>query len=347
MVFKMIDKLDQISPERDLDLLFLPLHRRVDSMWGAEFVFPLRLGTSVSTFGCRFSAVCGTIDQYSKHKLEEYGNRVIPLLRNDQYLTNRYGKSNIFYNLSFYTGILNYSRKLIKRKTIIHHAFPLGHGRGFNPAFLLNGNNPKVLGPLLYQPDNDIEVTQLVRQGMKSEPITLKYPLIFKKMYEKTIAKSDLIIFDSESTRAQICNEIEPVFDKNHLILHSCGLEVKELLPNNPAKVSMFEGLRYAVITYLRPRKRVDTVLRALSLYDGSDVHLDIIGDGPSSFYLKQLTHQLRIENRVNFIGAVNHAETVKYFMSHDSVIHLDQVPHLVNSTSQEAHQFLVCIAEK
>ena len=336
IVFKMKDKLNQIDPERDLDLLFLPLHRRIDSTWGAEFVFPLRLGMPVSTIGCGFSAVCGTIYQYSKHKLEEYGNRVIPLLSNDQYLTNRKEKSDIFYDLSFYTGILKYSRKLIKRKTIIHHAFPLGHGSGFNPVFLLNGNNPKVLGPLLYQPDNGIETTQVVRQGIGSESTTLKSPFILKKMYEKTIAKSDLIIFDSESTRAQTCNEMENVFDKNYLILPSCGLEVKEILSSNPARISMAD-LRYAVITHLRPRKRVDTVLRALSLYEGEDVHLDIIGDGPSSFYLKQLAHQLRVENRVNFIGAVSHSETAKYFWSHDAVIHLDQVPHLVNSTSQEA----------
>jgi glycosyltransferase involved in cell wall biosynthesis len=336
-VFRVINKLYEINPERNLDLLFLPLHRKIASTLGAEFVFPLRLGMSVSTVGCRFSAVCGTIDQYSKRKLEEYGNQIIPLLGNDQYLTNRKEKSDIFYDISFYTGILNYSRKLIKRKTIIHHAFPLGHGTGFNPAFLLNGNNPKVLGPLLYQPDNGIETAQYVRQGMGSKSATLNYLFIFKKMYEKTIAKSDLIIFDSESTRAQTCNVMENVFDKNYLILPSCGLEVKELLPDNPARVSMDENLRYAVITYLRPRKRVDTVMRALSLYEWRDIHIDIIGDGPSLYYLKRLAKQLLVLDRVNFIGSVKHSETAKYFRSHDAVIHLDQVPHLVNSTSQEA----------
>lgn len=324
---------------QDIDVLFLPLHRLIDSNYGGEFIFPLRLAISVIKAGIHFSAVCGTIDSYSREIVEKSGNTVISFFREDPYLKNKRGRSSLMNDFLFYLKILRSSRVPTANRVILHHAFPLGYEKGFNPRFLLEHSHPKVLGPLLFVPDPKIESRNYTKQNI--EPVlrlgqnTISSS-IFKRLYYKTISTTDVIIFDSSSTRRFISDKVPETQDKDFLILPSCGIEVTKRLVINASHLNS-ESLKIGIITYLRPRKRVDTVLKALNLCKTHDINLDIVGDGPSVNYLKGLVNVLQLSDRVRFLGKVDHSSINEAFDKYDLIVHLDQVPHLVNSTTQEA----------
>lgn len=321
----------------NFDILFLPLHRKIDSSWGGEFIFPLRLGVSISKMGGTFKAVCGTIDKNSKVILEGYGNKIIPILKNDRYITNRSGRTDVFYDAAFYIKLLFKGKRNISNNTIVHHAFPLGQGRGFNPFFIFDRKIPKVIGPLLYRADSALEATNPQAFDINLIGANNKHVPVFSEMYRKTVLNADLIIFDSNLTREQVIGNIENSSEKDFLILPSCGMNVVKD-KKFPEKCNAPDSdLLFAIITYLVPRKRVDTVLKALKLFPEKNIRIDVIGDGPNRQYLEEMAKQLRINDRVRFIGANEHTKVEKVFGRYDAIIHLDQVPHLVNSTSQEA----------
>lgn len=86
-----------------------------------------------------------------------------------------------------------------------------------------------------------------------------------------------------------------------------------EVLPN-PVDTELFSpqrgGSRPRIVTTARlaPVKRLDVLLRAVAdmVAAGSDVCLDVIGDGPSRASLVQLAHHIGIARRVTFHGWVD-----------------------------------------
>lgn len=66
-----------------------------------------------------------------------------------------------------------------------------------------------------------------------------------------------------------------------------------------------FPPLRILSVALFNPRKRLDTVIRALDLLvkRGVDVVLDLGGDGPQMGELRALAHNLGVGERVRFLG--------------------------------------------
>ena len=336
----------KIDSSADYELVFLPLHRLIDSSWGGEFVMPLNLGLSLTSVGVRFTAFCGTVDTFSKLALEERGNTVIQLMQEDRYLLHN--KRSMLRDIEFYWKLFNASSKITDRNTIVHHAFPLGYRSGFNPAFLRGIKNPKVIGPLLFQPNAGIEDEEAVDQGILPIVSKNKRKTILPYLYDKTLLESDIIIFDSAKTRLQLYATNPEIQDKEFFIMPSPGLEIQGKSQDSNRLYNRGDKLRAGIITHLRPRKRVDTVLRALKLADSSFLELDIYGDGPSKSYLEKLCTDLDLKN-VHFRGSFPNYRLNEIIDSLDLILHLDIVPHLVNPSTNEslAHGIPVIFSEE
>ena len=319
--------------DQQFKLIFLPLHRVVDSHYGAEFVWPLRLGISASEGGVKFTAVCGSIDARSRAILESYGNKVITIGKGT---TSDYTQHSLTNNLAFYYGLATQGiLEALGKNTVIHHAFPLGFRAGFNPIVAAGIHKPAVVGPLLYHPDQKLEVHESIKQGIPVYDVPpSRQGAILERLYRRTLKNSDLILLDSHETLSQVGSVVPEVLDKEAVVLNSVGVEIRD----EPRK-NFAEGpsMKLLVATYLRPRKRVDTIIRALSRLPPGLFTLDIVGDGPSMPYLKRLTKELNVESTIRFKGRVDNVKLLHLLDEYDLLIHLDIVPPLVNSIVQEA----------
>ena len=64
-------------------------------------------------------------------------------------------------------------------------------------------------------------------------------------------------------------------------------------------------------------KNAVDDVIRALPMLP-ENVHFIILGTGPDEMMLKKLTKDLKVENRVQFLGHIGHEELPKYLKASD-----------------------------
>ncbi|MGD8741274.1 MAG: glycosyltransferase, partial [Desulfobacterales bacterium] len=66
--------------------------------------------------------------------------------------------------------------------------------------------------------------------------------------------------------------------------------------------------VRFVTIGSLIPRKRIETILYALSMIKSlDDIELRVIGDGPEAQFLKKLTVELNLSDCVRFLGPIPH----------------------------------------
>ena len=91
-----------------------------------------------------------------------------------------------------------------------------------------------------------------------------------------------------------------------------------------------FEKRRYHTITpgtatklvtvgrLLTSVKGQDIIIRALSLLDGYDIRLDVIGEGPDYYIISSLIKELRLENKINMIGAWSQNELYSRLKDYD-----------------------------
>ncbi|MGC8615252.1 MAG: glycosyltransferase [Thermoprotei archaeon] len=322
----------QLGIEQGFRLLFLPLHRVVDSYYGAEFVWPLRLGISASEVGLRFTAVVGSIDARSRAMLERYGNRVVALSSKTASEMWQHSLSN---DLGFYYGLIEKGiREGLGRHTLIHHAF-LGFKRGFNPVIVSGMHRPAAIGPLLYQPNRELEALECVKQGI---PVPAEdspwQKRLLEKLYRSTLRNSDLIFFDVPETLSQLGTAFPEALDKKLVVLNSVGWPLRD---SPRTDFSQRQPMKLLVVSRARPRKRIDTAIKALSRLPSGLFTLDIVGDGPSMPYLKRLIKELNVESRVTFRGPVDNARLRQIFDEYDLLIHLDILPALANGMIQEA----------
>lgn len=89
--------------------------------------------------------------------------------------------------------------------------------------------------------------------------------------------------------------------------------------------------LEVVFVGRLVPWKNLDEVLRGLASCE--DVRLVVVGDGPEEARLHELAADLRLGNRVQFVGAVSHDQTMGFIASADvlvSVSSYEGLPHTV-----------------
>jgi 1,2-diacylglycerol 3-alpha-glucosyltransferase len=76
--------------------------------------------------------------------------------------------------------------------------------------------------------------------------------------------------------------------------------------------------LRVLCVARLSPEKRIQTLLKAVSLLPESDLELIIIGEGPCEQQLKETMKKLKIENRVIFMGPLSNDQTRRAMLDAD-----------------------------
>jgi glycosyltransferase involved in cell wall biosynthesis len=77
--------------------------------------------------------------------------------------------------------------------------------------------------------------------------------------------------------------------------------------------------VRFVTIGSLIPRKRIETILYALSMLKSlDDIELRVIGDGPEAQFLKKLTVELNLSDCVRFLGPIPHAKIPEYLQDSD-----------------------------
>ena len=77
--------------------------------------------------------------------------------------------------------------------------------------------------------------------------------------------------------------------------------------------------VRFVTIGSLIPRKRIETILYALTKIKSLDaIELRVIGNGPEEQFLKELTLQLNLSGCVHFLGPIPHAKIPGYLQDSD-----------------------------
>ena len=324
---------------KKIKVLFLPLHKIVDSSIGSEVRWALDLALSAAKAGISFKAVVGTIDSYSADLIRNTGNDLLNL----NIEKNIFSSENLLEQFKFYKALKN-QLAYTNNFDVIHHAFPVGYGAGFNPIIFEKNFRPFVLGPLLYPRDEQLIKYYYKIQGLV--PVQTKSQLIFKfftnqvfmNLHKKTLKRADYIIFDTEETRNKF-STIEPgVLDKKYALLPSCGLEMPIIDLNK--KFSATPILNLGILAYFSPLKRIETAIKGMHIANPKNIKLYIYGTGISENYLRKLTKELRLDRKVQFMGSFDNKNLTKVMDTIDGVVHLDINSTLVSATPQDALRY-------
>jgi glycosyltransferase involved in cell wall biosynthesis len=314
------------------NVIMLPLHRYIDSSWGSESAWAINLAKSVAMQRISFTAVVGEADNQAKESIRSTGNEVIEIgVGQNQDLTSHL----LFYSKLFSVGV-RLARKV--RPCIIHHVLPLGFKAGFNP-YVLCSDKPSVVGPLLF-PSSDTEDEPML---MKQLGVWKRHPsrfpammkILFSELYRQTLLRCSYVLFDSEQTRELIVNLEPRLRTKRYALIPTGG--VADFNYKKGEAPSGKRQLTVGVLAYLRRRKHVDTLIRALSFLRNDSVRVLIGGDGPLFSKLCSLTRELDVEDKVKFLGRIPHNKVPSFLHGVDVFCQLDRVPHEALRSIQEA----------
>ena len=132
-----------------------------------------------------------------------------------------------------------------------------------------------------------------------------KYKL---KKAREVFLKSSKNIVPSKFLESAICKEIEK---KINFLIVSNPVTIKD------PKISKYEKTTAICISNLIELKSIDLIIKSLAK-SGTDINLNIAGDGPELDSLKELVIALKIEDRVKFLGRIPRDQVaVEFSKSH------------------------------
>lgn len=147
-----------------------------------------------------------------------------------------------------------------------------------------------------------------------------------KSYYQDIFEQAVFVACRSQSILNEI-KKIYPQFTHKYFIAFS-GIEksiinpINKTLPKVQEWKSKKRPIRFITAANLKKLKNIDINLRALSMLNKTiDWEYYIIGDGNEMTYLKNLSQELGINNRVFFIGKKNRVEVLTYMENSDVFI--------------------------
>ena len=164
----------------------------------------------------------------------------------------------------------------------------------------------------------------LAKTKMRARPESQESELR-ESVEQSVISDADAIVVSTDLERDDITTLYDGKPDKIHVIPAGVDPDLFQPSDKNIARQDLgFDEKK--VILYvgrLDPFKGVDVLLRAFALLDNlDDSRLLIVGgnleDDEELLRLKQITHELDIEDRVTFTGSVSQLELPKYYNSAD-----------------------------
>lgn len=308
------------------DILFLPLHRDIADVIASEVYWALNtFGLISKTF--RTKAYVGRLSEKGFEHLGKLSDRVCSYgIDSNRSVRNDF----LFYVSIFMTGIKN-----ILSTKIWHHYGSFGYMKGFNPAFLLPKFGKKyILGPILF-PTNDPPDTAVKLGFIKNQHTYGRLAgSLFALLHMLTLLRSDVIIFDCYDTRKIYMDRFQFLKRKNIQIIPGGGISDKDFYIDR--YISERGDIIFGVASNLIKRKNVDKLIEAIAL-NNLDVNLKIAGDGPERENLVSMVKKLDLNNKVTFLGRIDHSTIRNFYNSIDVYIALDDVPTEAKISVQEA----------
>ena len=309
--------------KKDLDILFLPLHRYVTFRYGSENALAMNFLKAALRLSPNTLAVTGS----SEIKDEELKSHVI-----DMHISPDRTPLNDF---KFYLKLLII--KLTLKSKVVHHLFPLGFRSGFNLAFLTPKFGSKyVIGPLIY-PNFEDEPDLLVKLGYMKK-VTNYNNLLLRKtlniLNKLTLLRADFLIFDSEETRNLYLSYLPNLSNKKYTIIPGV---VSNIFFKPRQEVVDRQFVKFGTASNLIPRKRIDVAIKAMSISKAKNALLFIAGWGPEEAKLRKLVKEMKLEDRIKFVGRFNYEDLPSFYHEMDVIIALDPLPVLIAPSRQEA----------
>lgn len=129
---------------------------------------------------------------------------------------------------------------------------------------------------------------------------------------------SDAIVTVSTAQRKLLLDIVPTPNHKLHTIFNGVGDQF--FAAGNRRNMSLHPK-RLLTVGRLVPGKEVETILRALEKLKQKDLTLTVVGEGPERTRLNHLAKELKIENRVSFVGNILHDDMPNFYRSHDIFI--------------------------
>jgi len=211
----------------------------------------------------------------------------------------------------------------------VHHMFPFGFRRGFNPlaTFGCLRKKPFVIGPIQY-PQQYSDVTDFAWTSGKGDVWTgLLYhtesatvsltskPL--EQLHKFTLEEAEALVFDSERALELYKRQYGDILGGKLLKVISVSVEKEFFVKSARVKKDMFEIL---TVGYLLKRKGIQHLIQAMStiVEEFGNVKLKVVGNGPYKENLMRLTKELSLGEYVEFSDYVPRHELPKIYANCD-----------------------------
>lgn len=140
-----------------------------------------------------------------------------------------------------------------------------------------------------------------------------------RKIVQYVLNHSDIVVAHSQDISQHIkkwyhCQKKIPII--------ALPYEPNNFIPINRQELALRDDKQYIIcIARLIPRKGVQFILKALALIKDVNIEAIIIGDGPEKISLQQLAQQLKIAERVHFVGRITGEKKFQYLYCSDIYI--------------------------
>lgn len=113
--------------------------------------------------------------------------------------------------------------------------------------------------------------------------------------------QGDRLVAQSSNTKKNAIHYYQP---RREIDIIPLPFNAPEIYASSRSETAVHED-SFALVTCGRliKRKAMDVIIKALSKIEKENIRLYIIGDGPERGYLESLTKELKLENRVFFLG--------------------------------------------
>lgn len=147
-----------------------------------------------------------------------------------------------------------------------------------------------------------------------------------KDFYSNILSEANLLACRSQNIKRELLQQFPELRQKCFIAFSGIEEEAITNLSHTLNKIKEWKTnvrpIKFITVAVLRKAKNIDLNLRNLSKLK-SDISWEytIIGDGDELVYLKELSEELGISDRVNFLGKQPRAEVMKYLANHDIYI--------------------------
>lgn len=150
-----------------------------------------------------------------------------------------------------------------------------------------------------------------------SDVYDLPENIIYKKFVQYNLNKADYIFSTSKAMKNQVNKLV-----KREVIVTPFGVDIDKFRPLN--KIKNNNKIIVGTIKTLSPKYGIEYLIKAFKIVQDSnnmDLELQIAGKGEQEEDLKKLCKELKLEDRVKFLGYLNQNEVIGTFNRFDIAV--------------------------